>query len=126
MAINSWDSFFLPHCYGLLHNSIYEICIFWQFSKKFNDKTLSSKHSLKQCRVTSSPRATLPLRIFSKCFYWPLASPGPCQAASSLPLPPPANRGHDRKLAFVIYHHHVNGKIVYRNGRERFYFSLTA
>lgn len=119
------------HCYASFHISICEICIFWQFSKKFNVKTLSTKHGLKQKRVTvSSPAPTLastpllptlflslplPVRIFSKCFYWPLASPGPCRLFQ-LPHPPrhphtfaPARddataRIHDRKLAFVIYH----------------------
>lgn len=63
------------------------------FPKKFNDKTLSSEYSLKRLLADKADTPTLaaPVRIFSKCFYWPLASPGPCWRPQPLHFsgPPP-------------------------------------
>lgn len=112
--------------------------------KKFNDKTLSSGYSLKRLLAdkadTPNPGLTpilaSPVRIFSKCFYWPLASPGPCWrpqpvhfSCSPLSASPCPWRAHDRKLAFVIYHHHeweIRCQQILWRANERFYFSLTA
>lgn len=96
--------FFGEHYFASFRISIWEICIFQQFPrKKFNDKTLSSGYSLKRLLADKAdtpipgltPILASPVRIFSKCFYWPLASPGPCWRPQPVhfscpPLPVPA------------------------------------